>query len=212
MCLNHTRRILFCMLYCLSGLVLFVRDDFFVLETTGIGLRIFTTKSFLGRVQEGQNIRIFCNWQIEQGSVYGFETPEELSLFEVLITVSGVGPKMGLKLLHALPTTELVSCILADRRDELAQRAGVSEKTAAKIILELKEKLRKGSFTHISATHADGSDQRMFELRELLGMLGYPRRDIEMVCAHIDLRSGTIEEHLKKALKELSKHKIQGLM
>ncbi len=191
------------MLYSLTGVITYVHDDFFVLETAGIGFRIRGTRGLCLKALLGKQITAFCHWQQEQADVYGFERPEELSLFETLITVSGVGPKMGLKLLNSMPAEQLASLILMEKRDDVSKFSGVSIKMASKIILELKEKLHKSSFSE-----SEGAG-RSFELEELLRMLGYARGDIEAVCGSIDVRTGKIEDHLKSALKQLSAHKIR---
>ncbi|OGM90598.1 hypothetical protein A2755_03525 [Candidatus Wolfebacteria bacterium RIFCSPHIGHO2_01_FULL_48_22] len=191
------------MLYSLSGVITHIRDDFFVLETAGIGFRIRATQGLRQKAVVGKNLSIFCNWQVEQGDIYGFEASEELSLFETLIMVSGVGPKMALKLLNSMPAAQLASLILLEKRDDLSNFSGISEKTASKIIIELKEKLRKSSFSKTSDT------ARSLELEELLRMLGYAHKDIEAVCKDMDTRTGKIEVHLKNALKELSKNKLR---
>src|SRR5690606_21650349 len=161
------------MLYSLSGTVTLIRDDFFILETAGIGFRVQGTRSVSLKAVIGGKLKVFCHWRVEQGELYGFETPEELSLFETLITVSGVGPKMGMKLINSMPAAQLASLILLEKAQDLSNFSGVSAKAASKIILELKEKLRKSSF----AGTADV--RRSFELEELLRILGYAKADIE---------------------------------
>jgi Holliday junction DNA helicase RuvA len=194
------------MLYSISGTVTHAHDDFFVLETAGIGFRIRGTHDLHAQALPGKDVKIFCHWEVEQGEVYGFQFPEQLSLFETLITVSGVGPKMGLKLLNSMPAEQLAGLILLEKRDDLAKFSGVSVKTASKIILELKEKLRKSGFAETSAGAG-----KSFELEELLRLLGYARADIEAVCADMDVSAGKVEEHLKEALKKLSGSKIRKM-
>lgn len=196
------------MLYSLSGTVACVRDDFFVLETAGIGFRVRGTHAVLGealeRLRQDKPLKVFCYWQPEQGDVYGFLRQEDLSLFEFLISVSGIGPKMGIKLLNGTTAEQLASLILFEKRDDLSKISGISAKTASKIIIELKEKLRKSPF-------GESSEQpKSFELEELLRMLGYPRADIEEACSAIDTSAGKIEEHLKQALRYLSSKKIRN--
>lgn len=197
------------MLYSLSGTVAYLYDDFFVLETAGIGFRVYGTHAVHAMAKKGGKITVFCHLQMEQGTVYGFSSHEELSLFETLITVSGVGPKMALKLLNNVPAAQLAALILLEKREDLSKFSGISQKTASKIIIELKEKLRKSSFSESGAADLSMQAGKSFELEELLRMLGYARNDIEAVCAEIDTRSGKIEEHIKTALRKLSAHKVK---
>jgi Holliday junction DNA helicase RuvA len=185
------------MIYSLEGTVTRVEDGWIVLETTGIGFRVRALDSFLTSVSLGKIARVVCFLQQEPLTVYGFGTEEELSLFELLNTVSGIGPKIAIKIMNAVPAKRLISLILLDQKEQFSSQAGIGIKVASKIILDLKEKLNKGI----------GKDVRveagMVELESILSELGYKQKDVESIISQIPT-DVPIEQKVKMALKLLS--------
>ena len=188
------------MLYSIEGKVTHIGDKFVVLETAGIGFRVHVLDSFLGGVEAGKTARVVCFLQQDPLTVYGFQTQEELSFFELLNTISGIGPKIAAKIMNAVPVRRLSAYIALEQKDQLASQAGISAKTASKIILDLKEKIQKGSGKEALM------ESGLVELESILSDLGYKQKDIESIRTQIPA-DAPIEEKVKKALKLLSTHK-----
>ena len=131
--------------------------------------------------------------------LYGFATAEELGFFELLITVSGVGPKVALSILSAQNIAMVKDAIAAQDAALFTKIGGVGKKTAEKIILELRDKVFSGS-----APTAVGSPRSSDDLLAALENLGYSSREIKEVLAKLD-QSLPTEDKLRQALKLLSR-------
>lgn len=185
------------MIYSLEGTITRVGDGWIVLETVGIGFRVSVLDSFLATADLGKTARVVCFMQTDPLTLYGFSSEEELSLFELLNTVSGIGPKIAAKIMNAVPAKQLIGFILLEQKEQLSSQAGIGTKVASKIILDLKEKINKGIGKDIKI------ESGMAELESVLSELGYKQKDVESVLPHISAEL-TIEEKVKKALKLLS--------
>jgi Holliday junction DNA helicase RuvA len=188
------------MIYSLEGKITRVGDTWIALETAGIGFRVHVLTSFLKEAQEGEMARLVCFMQAESWILYGFAKEQELMLFELLNTVSGIGPKIAAKIMNGAPVERLIALIVSEHKDQFAAQAGVSTKIASKIILDVKEKARK-TFGEKSLANAG-----LMELEGILSELGYGRKDIESIIPHITLDI-TTEEQVRMALKLLSAQK-----
>jgi holliday junction DNA helicase RuvA len=134
-------------------------------------------------------------------SLYGFSSPQELALFEQLITVSGIGPKVGLALLTTLSAEQITSAILSSNADLLSQVPGIGKKTAGRIILDLKGKIEKGwEGDIIPAISQSDSDA----VAALTG-LGYSIREATQALSSIPQADDmTLEDRIRQALQKLS--------
>ncbi len=128
----------------LRGTLLEKTPNRVVLDAGGVGYEVLipiSTYTALPDEGAGAALRIFTHVREDTLSLFGFATPEEKNVFERLISVSGIGPKLGLQVLSGLPTPELVSAIRAGDVARLVRIPGVGKKTAERIVLELKEKM-----------------------------------------------------------------------
>lgn len=189
------------MIYSLEGTVTHIGDKFIVLQTAGIGFRISVLDSFIGSVQLGASARVVCYMQQDPLTIYGFSSDEELSFFELLNTISGIGPKIAAKIMNAVPVRRLSAYIALEQKDQLSAQAGISAKTASKIILDLKEKIQKGSGKEALM------ESGLVELESILFDLGYSQKDIESIRSKIPTDAITVEQKVKSALKLLSSYK-----
>jgi len=188
------------MIYSLEGIVKHIGERFVVLETAGIGFKVNVLDSFVASVEVGKIARVVCYMQTEPLTLYGFAIKDELALFELLNTVSGIGPKIAAKIMNAVPAKRLIALILLEQKEQFSGQAGIGVKVASKIILDLKEKLNKGIGKDIKI------ESGMVELESILSELGYRQKDIESVRSQIPTEL-TIEEKVRKALKLLSARK-----
>jgi Holliday junction DNA helicase RuvA len=128
----------------IDGVVDALEDDAVVLAVGGFGVRVYTSATTLSRSGgAGARLRLHTHLHLREDSatLYGFATPAELGMFELLLTVTGVGPRNALALLSALPAEELRSAIAAENADLLTRVPGIGRRTAARVVLELKGKV-----------------------------------------------------------------------
>lgn len=189
------------MIYSISGTVVHKGDRFIVLETAGIGFRVHVLDSYAGGVEVGMSARVVCFLQQDPLTVYGFASEEDLSFFELLNTISGIGPKIAIKIMNAVPVRRLSAYIALEQKEQLAAQAGISAKTASKIILDLKEKIQKSSGKEAFM------ESGLIELESILSDLGYAQKDIEAIRSQIPTDAVSVEQKVKVALKLLSVYK-----
>jgi Holliday junction DNA helicase RuvA len=135
-------------------------------------------------------------------ALYGFSSAQELALFEQLITVSGIGPKVALALLTSLSAEQIASAIVGGNADLLSQVPGIGKKTAARIILDLKGKLEKGWEGEVIAAVSDADGDAVAALTGL----GYSIREATQALGAIAPAAGmSVEERVRQALQQLAK-------
>ncbi len=189
------------MIYSLEGIVSHIDSDGCVIEAGGIGFYIVGTPSLLSSAQEGKKLKAFCVVGADFTSLFGFKTLQERSLFDLLRTVPGIGPKMAMKILSRVSVDDIAGLILLRDAQGLSKRAGVGSKTASKIIIELSEKLRG---KEISSNTQVASQM---ELEDVLIGLGYDTTQVRHICSKQITHSGSFEKRVKEALKLLAQEK-----
>lgn len=190
----------------LHGKILLKRKGFAVIETGGLGLKVLTNQRVLdGMLDEGRETKLHCHLHVAEKALdlYGFRSEDELELFELLITVSGVGPKSALAIMEVADLERLTAAIQEGRADLLASAAGVGKKTAARVVLELKNKVQvsSGSEGTVRSMEADN------DLVSALASLGYSRESAKAALAKVPADVLGLEQRLKAALKNLSRSK-----
>lgn len=155
------------------GKVEYINEDSIVIDVGGIGYKIHTSMNTISHMKQDSNMRIYTQLIIREddASIYGFGTREELSLFKLLLSVSGVGPKAALSLLSTSKASELSSAIISNDTKRLTMAQGIGKKTAEMIILKLKDKI---SVEDILASPMGMNNQiEVTEVIEALVALGY---------------------------------------
>lgn len=182
----------------IKGKMIIKGDNYVVLQSNGIGYKVFVTPA-VAPLSLGAEAAFHVHTHVREDALqlFGFETREELEFFEMLNTVSGVGPKMAMSILSSGNLGVLKKAISAADHSLFIKIAGVGRKTAEKIILELKEKIG-------SVLPADKNISGSSELIGALEGLGYSGREIKEVISKIDYSLVT-EEKLKQALKLLGR-------
>lgn len=216
------------MFYFISGkLALLEREQdrgFAVIDAGGVGYKLTVSGTTYDRmpphlsVSEPPIVKLYTYMSVREDGVelFGFSTTEELSAFKMLISVSGVGPKVALSVLSLLTPEKFALAVCADDKKTISKANGVGAKTAARIVLELKDKLMKASFASEELTAGtSGSDiaeqsnsaptvrKKIAEATDALTVLGYHRAQINSVLASIDTNSLSLEDIIKAALKKL---------
>ena len=128
----------------IKGTVESVDKDKIILECNGIGYNIFVTATLLNNIyEEGMELKIYTYLSVREDAMilYGFASKDELDIFKMLITVSGIGPKGGLAILSTLDVNSLIVAIVSGDSKAIAKAPTIGAKTASKVILELKDKI-----------------------------------------------------------------------
>lgn len=161
-----------------------------VVEVRGVGYQVKVPLSTYGVLPEvGSEVFLLIHTQVRESelSLYGFATPEEQTLFERMISVSGVGPRIAMSLLSGLPPEELVEAVKGGRSERLCAVPGVGRRTAERIVVDLRDKLQLRSEEEEVAgplASARGNEKVLVtDVVSALTNLGYPGRDAERVVA-----------------------------
>ena len=187
--------------------------EYVVVETAGIGYKIFMSETAIDKLGNiGTQVKIHTYLRVGEDdmSLYGFNTNEELRMFELLLSVSGVGAKSAIVILSNITPSSFALAVITDDVGKLKKLPGIGPKTAQRIILELKDKLKavedtdKGELEEIlSKQESDG--QKIAEAMSALQVLGYTRKEIENVFEQFDKSELSVEDIIKKGLLYLSK-------
>jgi holliday junction DNA helicase RuvA len=191
------------MLYSVRGRVALKEGNFAVVEAAGLGIKLFASKETLKALPAaGQETKLFAHLYVREDifDLYGFGTAEELTFFEMLISVSGIGPKSALSILDIAPLAELSAAIKEGRPDLLTRASGIGRKTAERVIVELKSKVQSAHSSVVVEKMETDAD-----LLEALVGLGYRRDEARAALSRIDPKIIGMEERLKAALKILGK-------
>ena len=189
------------------GTVITVGSNFLVIEVgnavAGIGLRIFAPEPTAARFRAGDSLSLFTHLQVRETelSLYGFEELDELDIFETLLGVSGIGPKVALATLSTL-TPDALRLAVANKEPGIVARVpGIGKRTAEKVIVELKDKLApaEGELAALATTlDADA------EVMEALTSLGYSVVEAQRALQQIPDDITGVEERLRMALVQFS--------
>ncbi|MEK7174880.1 MAG: Holliday junction branch migration protein RuvA [Patescibacteria group bacterium] len=190
----------------LEGEVIKKYDRRCILKCGSLGYRIFMANASLGKIQEnGEAVKVYTYpYQRENTQeLYGFISPDELELFEMLITVSGVGPRSALVLLDEVPFETLVAAITTGQDEALRRVSGIGQKTAQKIIIELKSKAAVLATLATQAASVTISEDA--DILEALKSLGYSVYQAREALKKIPPEVKTVERRVEEALKVLAK-------
>ena len=183
----------------LEGIIESRGSDHIVLKVGGVSFRVFVPASTLGNMgNTGQKVKLHTYLQVREDALtlYGFASPDELRLFEMLLTVSGVGPRGALAMLSALKPDDLALAIASGNIDLLTTVPGIGKKTASRLVLELKGKLEREWALAPAAAGAGGNA----EVIAALTALGYTVSEASQAAASLpsDL---PLEERVRLALQ-----------
>ena len=198
------------MIASLDGVVGAVAADSLVLEVGGVGYRVFVAPAVIAAVEPGRRLRLHTHHLVREDlqALYGFRTPEELGFFGLLLTVTGVGPKVALGLLGSRPVADLQFAIMADDQGLLTAIPGVGKRLAARIVLELREKVAAAGIA--AATPGGVGAGTLLAEGDVVGALqalGYTLAEAREAARHAragGVGTGSLEDRVKAALRSLS--------
>lgn len=187
----------------LRGKVKLASEDFVILDVNGVGYRVFTTHRILNEVRnEKEDIELFVYQHIREDSsdLFGFMSFEELEFFEIITSVSGIGPRVGLAVLEISSVGDLKKAIGTSNVDFLTRVPGIGRKKAELIILELKSKMDvsiDGKAVSLSEPDSDAVNALM--------RLGYNKQEAKLALEGIPDDIKDMGERVRLALKEIGK-------
>lgn len=192
------------MISTISGKIKYCTDKFLILETGGIGFKIFVSSDNLfelsNKIEEDIMLWTYLSVKEDALDLYGFKDVSELDFFEKIISVSGIGPKKGISIMSVAPTETLKKAIATKDLSYLTQVSGIGRKNAEKIILELKDKIGELDDSEGLDNIKDESDVLM-----AIRSLGYGTQEAREVIKNIPKEIKGVSEKVKWALKELGK-------
>lgn len=196
------------MIGALKGVVAHLATDNCILDTAGgVGYRVFMPAAHLAQLTLGKEVRVHVHTAVREDAIllYGFLSQEYYDLFELLLTVSGVGPKMALGILSAVKPDAFYLAVQSKDMKVLVKLPGVGKKTAERMLLELKDKvggISSDSVDDFGETVQAGGSGAVAEAIEALNSLGYSNSEIMPVLKEIpNSASLTSEELLRQALR-----------
>ena len=189
------------MIYSLQGKLIEKKDNYFVVEIGGVGFLVKSSLNVLRSLpQIGQMVNVFTYLHVREDALelYGFLNQEDLKFFQMLISISGIGPRSALGILSIEKAEKLKAAISEGRSELLTKASGVGKKTADRIILELRGKLKQeGSGKIVGIKESD------HDIVEALSNLGYSKAQAKDALAKVDSKTIKMEERIKEALKLL---------
>lgn len=206
------------MFYYISGALSHLDLSFAVIDVGGVGYKLTvsgtTHASLAGRIgsNEMSPVKLFTYLAVREDDIelFGFASEEELSSFKMLISVSGVGPRAALSILTQMTPQKLAISICTDDKKAISKANGIGPKTAARIILELKDKLQKDAVADTENTGSDyisdaisGISNKRRDAEDALAVLGYSRSEASAVIRTIDTDNLELDEIIRLSLKKL---------
>ena len=190
----------------IKGTITHKGETFVVLECQGIGYKISVSDKALSRLDQQQETMLYTFLYVKEDSIslFGFLTEQEQSLFERLLSVSGIGPKGALGFLSQMTPQEIVLAIVSEDIRALTKAPGIGKKTAQRVVLELKDKVKAEDA--LKETHLEQKQENSgakWEAIEGLTALGYSKSEA-VKAVHASYQEGlSVEEILKLALKKM---------
>jgi len=196
------------MFYYLNGTVTVLEANLAVIDCGGVGYACNTTNYTLSQLQIGRTHKLFtyCHIKEDAFDVYGFSTKEELTCFNRLLTVSGVGPKAALAILSVISPDQFTLAVMTGDEKTLTMAQGVGKKMAQRIILELKDKLAgdmKDYSFGTAAVAAVPTGSKAAEASAALAALGYSQSEIGVALKGVDVEHLSVEEIVRHGLRAM---------
>ena len=199
------------MFYYVKGPVVHMAPYLAVVDCGGVGYACRTTNNTLARLRKGENATLYTYLNVREDAMelYGFASENELNCFQLLIGVSGVGPKAALSILSSATPEGLATSIITGDEKALTVAPGIGKKIAQRIILELKDKLAKGQLSPGGESYGGTGvtvipENKSSEAAAALAVLGYSQSEIAAALKGLDVENLTLESLIKAALKKMA--------
>jgi Holliday junction DNA helicase RuvA len=185
----------------IEGTILYLSEKYAVLDTSGVGYKVFILPESIGLCKLGDKTSFWTYLAVRENSLdlYGFKTIEEMNFFELLLDVSGIGPKSALSILSVASIETLQKAIATSDTSYLTKVSGIGRKTAEKIVIELRDKLKAYKNIDGSTSLRDEGD-----VIEVLKSLGYSQQESRDVIKRIPETITDTKSRIKEALRLLA--------
>ena len=203
------------MLAYIKGILEIKTKGYIVVEAGGLGYKIFMPESTIantGNIGDKVQIYTFMRVREDDVSLYGFLTNEELRMFELLLSVRGIGAKGALGILSNITPSQFALAVISNDVTILKKVPGIGSKTAQRAILELKDKLKKEKEISIEEGEEDSNieqdikeNEKVSEAISALQVLGYSKREIVEALQTVEVTSLSVEDIIKKGLANVAK-------
>ena len=199
------------MFYYLKGTVGHLAPGLAVIDCGGVGYACQTTTYTLSALKAGESAKLYTYLNVREDAMelFGFSSESERDCFQMLLGVSGVGPKAALAILSSSTPEGLATAIITGNEKALTAAQGVGKKIAQRIILELKDKLAKGQLPAAESYGGTGvtviPQDKTSEAAAALAVLGYNPNEIAAALKGIDLEKLSLEEVVRQALRKMMK-------
>jgi holliday junction DNA helicase RuvA len=192
------------MIASVEGSVGAIAADSIVVEVAGIGYRVFVSPAVISSAAPGSKIKLHTFHLVRDDlqALYGFRTPEELGFFNLLLSVTGVGPKVALAITGSRPVADLQLAIIEGDQAMLTAIPGIGKRLAERVIFELKEKVAAAG-VGASVSAVGGGEDDVVAALQALGYSLAEARDAARAAAVDPARPGNLEERVKAALRTL---------
>lgn len=191
----------------LKGELVVKSEEYIIIEVQGIGYKVFMSKKSIDELQENRQVRVYTYLKVREDdiSLFGFNTNEELHMFELLISVGGIGAKSAITILSNITPSRFALAVITNEVNTLKKLPGIGPKTAQRIILELKDKIKTEEAIGSETSELEKEENKQEEFEEViqaLQVLGYRRYEINKILPKI--KSESLEERIKEALQYLA--------
>lgn len=191
----------------LRGKILNKHKNYLIIEVADVGYQVFVNQSLFSEFVTGQSVELYTHQYIKEDALdlYGFKNLVELEMFELLLSISGVGPKSALGILSVATTEELKVTIARGDSSILTKVSGIGRKTAERIVLELRDKVVSVGAGDIIAGGGAASGLAQSDEIDALMALGYSLQQAREALRDIDPSLKNSSERIRAALKTLGK-------
>ena len=194
----------------IKGKYIGINKDYIIVENSGLGYKIFTSGGTMSSMPKtGEEVMLYIEQIVREDFIglYGFESKEELEMFKLLLSINGVGAKAALSLLSISRVNNLKYAIIMEDEKHICRAPGIGKKTAARIILEIKDKLKKENMAISKNEDGTIEDDNNYAtaVNEALGALlslGYSEKEAELALKQVN-KEDTVENIIKSCLKVL---------
>ena len=182
-----------------------------VIDVGGIGYKIFMSEKAIEELGDTGNIvKVYTHYHVREDdiSIYGFNTNEELNMFELLLGVSGIGAKSAINMLSNITPSSFALAVITNDTSKLVKIPGIGAKSAARIVLELKDKLKtieQAETKDSKIKEIVEDDNKVTEAISALQVLGYNKKEIEKAFEKMEKENITVEDMIRKGLSMLGR-------
>lgn len=188
----------------IRGKVSLLKDNYVIIDVGGLGYKVYLTAYTLGKIAGSEEVELFTYTHVREDilALYGFLSQNELEMFELLISISGIGPKAALGILTIASVDAIRMAVLNEDTSVLTKVSGVGKKTAERVILELKSKIAKLPAGSGVGEEKVSSDNEVLEA--LVGM-GYSSFEAREAVKNLPKESKDLSEKIRLALRAMKK-------